>query len=61
MKISSIEAYPVSLPLRPRSAIVDAFGEHHNSDFALTVVRTDEGVIGWGEANVAPTWSGESS
>lgn len=60
MRISSIEAYPVSTPLRPRYAIVDALGEHPTSNFVLVAVRTDEGTVGFGEANVSPGWSGET-
>jgi len=60
MRISSIEAYPVSIPLRPRFAIIDALGKHPISEFVLVAVRTDEGAVGFGEANVAPGWSGET-
>jgi muconate cycloisomerase len=60
MKISSIEAYPVSIPVRPRFAIIDALGEHPTSEFVLVAVRTNEGAVGFGEANVAPGWSGET-
>ncbi len=60
MRISSIEAYRVSIPVRPRFAIIDALGEHPTSEFVLVAVRTDEGAVGFGEANVAPGWSGET-
>jgi muconate cycloisomerase len=60
MKISSIEAYPVSAPPRPGLAIVDAYGKHPTFNFVLVVVRTDDGTVGFGEANGTPTWSGET-
>ncbi len=60
MRISSIEAFPVSVPVRGKQSIIDALGAHPISEFVLVAVQTDEGMAGFGEANVAPTWSGET-
>jgi L-alanine-DL-glutamate epimerase-like enolase superfamily enzyme len=60
MKISSIEAYPFSVPLKSRYAYADALGPRLNSDHVLAVVRTNEGLVGYGEANISPRWSGET-
>lgn len=60
MKITSVEALPVSNRVNPELAIVAAIGEHRVSDFVVAVLQTDEGIIGVGEASVTPFWSGES-
>jgi L-alanine-DL-glutamate epimerase-like enolase superfamily enzyme len=60
VKISSVEAFPVSVPVRPDLAIVSAAGAHRVSRYVIVAVRTDEGQAGFGEANVVPVWSGES-
>jgi muconate cycloisomerase len=38
-----------------------AHGVHATSDYVIIRIRTDEGLIGLGEATVAPRWSGETS
>ncbi len=38
-----------------------AHGEHITSSYVILKVHTDEGVVGIGEATVAPRWSGETS
>lgn len=60
MKISSVEAFPSRLPVRPELGIVSAAGAHLMSEYVIVAVRTDEGLAGFGEANVVPVWSGES-
>jgi len=60
VKIASVEAFPVSIAVRPDLAIVSAAGEHRVSRYVIVVLRTDEGPAGVGEANVVPVWSGES-
>jgi muconate cycloisomerase len=38
-----------------------AHGEHVESAYVLVRIHTDEGLVGLGEATVAPRWSGETS
>ncbi len=60
MKIASVEAIPVRIPLKPARRMVSALGKHEVSEFVLVRVTTDEGLIGAGEATVTPQWSGET-
>ena len=61
MKITQIEAIPVEVPLKPGMMTKTAHGEHITSSYVILKVHTDEGIIGLGEATVAPRWSGETS
>src|SRR5436190_2184765 len=38
-----------------------AHGEHVDSPYVIVRVHTDEGLVGLGEATVAPRWTGETS
>jgi muconate cycloisomerase len=60
MKITSIETYPVRIPLKPERLMISALGEQTVSEFLLVRVMTDVGVDGAGEATVMPRWSGEN-
>ncbi|MCW5981039.1 MAG: hypothetical protein KIT09_23355 [Bryobacteraceae bacterium] len=60
MKIQSVEAWPASIVVRPDLAIVSAAGEHRVSRYVIVAVRSEDGLTGFGEANVVPVWSGES-
>jgi L-alanine-DL-glutamate epimerase-like enolase superfamily enzyme len=60
MKIAAVEVLPVSQIVNPDLAIISAAGKHPESHYAFVMVRTDEGLTGFGEATVAPAWSGES-
>ncbi len=60
MKIQTIEAIPVRIPLKPERRMISALGRHEVSEFVLVRVRTDDGVPGVGEATVTPCWSGET-
>jgi muconate cycloisomerase len=60
MRIASVEAIPVSIPVKPELAITSAAGEHRLSRYVLVVIRAEGGLSGFGEANVVPVWSGES-
>lgn len=60
MKISSIEACPVTIPLKPERVMVNALGVHSLTHLVVVAVRTDSGEIGYGEATGSPTWSGET-
>jgi L-alanine-DL-glutamate epimerase-like enolase superfamily enzyme len=61
MKIAAIEAIPVRVPLKAGMMTKTAHGEHIASDYAIVRVRTDEGLVGLGEATVAPRWTGETA
>lgn len=60
MKITSIDTIAASLVVNPRLAIVSAAGKHPQSDYLVIRISTDEGIEGFGEATVAPVWSGET-
>lgn len=61
MKITRIEPIPINVPLKKGLTTKTAHGEHIDSPYVLVRVHTDEGLIGLGEATVAPRWSGETS
>ena len=61
MKIKAIEAIPVRVPLKPARNTRTAHGDHVTSDYVIVKVHTDSGIVGLGEATVAPRWSGETS
>lgn len=61
MKITQLEAIPINVPLRPGLTTKTAYGLHVDSPYVIVRVHTDEGLIGLGEATLAPRWSGESS
>jgi L-alanine-DL-glutamate epimerase-like enolase superfamily enzyme len=61
MKIERIEAIPVSVPLKAGLTTRTAHGDHVTSDYTIVRVRTDEGLVGIGEATVSAIWSGETS
>lgn len=60
MRISSIEAVSVRIPLKPERRMVSALGRHDESRFVLVRLETDDGLVGAGEATVTPQWSGET-
>lgn len=60
MKIASIEAIPVRIPLKPERRMVSALGRHEVSQFVVVRLVTDTGIVGAGEATVTPRWSGET-
>ena len=61
MKITRIEPIPVLVPLKQGLTTKTAHGEHIDSAYVLVRVHTDEGLVGLGEATLAPRWSGETS
>lgn len=61
MKITRIEPTPIRVPLKSGLTTKTAHGEHIESPYVIVRVYTDEGLIGLGEATVAPRWSGETS
>lgn len=60
MKIESVEVTPVSQRVRPELAIVSTAGKHPESHYLFIKISTEDGVPGYGEATLAPVWSGES-
>lgn len=61
MKITRIEAIPVNVPLKPELRTKTSHGEHVTSPYVIVRIHTDDGLIGLGEATVAPRWTGETS
>ena len=61
MKITRIEAVPINVPLKPGMTTKTSHGEHATSPYVIVRVHVDNGLIGLGEATVAPRWSGETS
>jgi len=47
MRITKVEGYPVRMPMRRFS---DAYSDYLTGQFVLVEIRTDEGVVGYGEA-----------
>jgi L-alanine-DL-glutamate epimerase-like enolase superfamily enzyme len=47
MRITKVEAYPVRMPMR---RFGDAYSDYQSCQFALVEIKTDEGVVGYGEA-----------
>jgi len=60
MKITRIETIPVCVPLKKGLTTKTAHGEHVDSPYVIVKVHTDDGIIGLGEATLAPRWSGET-
>lgn len=60
MKITSVEIIPVSQRVRPDLAIVSAAGKHPESHYLILKISAEDGTVGYGEATLAPVWSGES-
>jgi len=58
MKIERVEAIPVSLPLAKPIRMAGA--EVRTAHNVLVRIRTDAGLLGWGECASAPTFSGET-
>lgn len=61
MKITKLEAIPVNVPLKDGMTTKTSHGIHATSPYVIIQVHTDAGLIGLGEATVAPRWSGETS
>ena len=61
MRITQVEAIPVNVPLRQGLTTKTSHGEHIDSPYVIVRVHTDAGLVGLGEATLAPRWSGETS
>jgi muconate cycloisomerase len=59
MKIREIQSIPIDVPRSPRSRIVSSTAALPSAKFTLVVVRTDEGIEGYGEASPEYQWTGE--
>lgn len=60
MKIAHVDVIKTSLVVNPQLAIVSAAGIHPESHYLIVRIQSDEGAYGYGEATLAPVWSGES-
>lgn len=60
MKITRVEPIPILVPLKQGLTTKTAHGEHIDSPYVIIRIHTDEGMVGLGEATVAPRWSGET-
>lgn len=60
MKISNVKVIPVSQIVKRDLAITSAAGTHPESHYLFVAILTDEGLVGYGEATLAPAWSGEN-
>ncbi len=61
MHITRVEPIPILVPLKLGLTTKTAHGEHIDSPYVIVRVHTDEGLVGLGEATLAPRWSGETS
>ena len=61
MKITSLEAIPVNVPLKAGLTTKTAHGEHDHSPYVIVRIHTDGQHVGLGEATLSPRWSGETS
>jgi muconate cycloisomerase len=60
VKITAIETIPVSVPRVSRVNIYASYKINFpHADFVVVLIRTDEGVVGLGEAPLEYTWTGE--
>ncbi|WP_166820130.1 mandelate racemase/muconate lactonizing enzyme family protein [Thalassoroseus pseudoceratinae] len=60
MRITSVETFPVRVPLVPSHRMISALGRHEVSQYVLVRIETENGLEGAGEATVLPRWSGET-
>lgn len=62
MNISSIDVYPVTLPLKQNFSTSrgQVGNKNAGAPHVYVRIRTDEGLCGWGEARPSPRWSYET-
>src|SRR5688500_768771 len=60
MRITSIQADPITGRVRPDIAIISSLGEHLVGQYVLVRIHDDRGYTGLGEASVTSVWSGET-
>jgi len=51
MRIADVRAYPLSYPIAPQNRVALGIGTAVKRDAVLVRIRTDEGLVGWGEAH----------
>jgi L-alanine-DL-glutamate epimerase-like enolase superfamily enzyme len=62
MRITKVETIPILVPIKAGMTMKTAHGEHVDSPYVLVRVHTNQpGLVGLGEATVAPRWNGEHS
>jgi L-alanine-DL-glutamate epimerase-like enolase superfamily enzyme len=55
-----LKTYRLTRVVDPALFIVGSAGEHRLSRFLVVQAELGDGAVGWGEATVAPRWSGET-
>ncbi|MBQ3417906.1 MAG: hypothetical protein IJH32_08725 [Ruminococcus sp.] len=61
MKITEFVLHPLRMPLVHPYALSNAYGVLAESDQIYIEVKTDEGIVGWGEGNPWPAFSGDTA
>ena len=51
MRITGVEAFPVTVPLPPERQVTLGIGRQVKRDTVVVKVTTDEGITGWGESH----------
>ncbi len=51
MKIAEIKAYPLSFPVSAAGGVRLGIGRTVKRDTVIVRVRTDDGLVGWGESH----------
>ena len=59
MKITGIETLRVALPLRRAHRVASAVGDIDLGKYVIVKVKTDEGIVGLGEAPALKEWGGD--
>ncbi len=60
MKVTGIEAYHVCVPLAQPYVLSKKYGTVHEAQAVVVEVRTDEGLVGWGESDPMPPFTEET-
>jgi len=58
--VARLRTHRLTRVVDPALFIVGSAGEHRHSHFLVVEVELGDGAVGWGEASVAPRWSGET-
>ena len=61
MRITEFVIHPLRMPLVHPYVLSNAYGVLSESDQIYLEVRTDEGIVGWGEGNPWPAFSGDTA
>ena len=60
MKIKSISIYAIKVPLVHPYVLSNAYGTMNDTDQVIVKITTDEGIVGWGEGNPWPAFTGDT-